>query len=328
VGAEKGRPLPLAAAALVLAATPEREEERVAASIVHRDEETMRRTTRLVIDLRSRRPVDRMELDVAERSFHRVVLIEAGDDRKAWRWIGSFAIGAVDTGQVRERLTGARFPETTARYLRLTVQNLDEQAITVTGARVFAVKRTIVFEATPGRAYVLDYGNPSAAAPRYDVARALTSLGGERLPEATLGDAQRVPAPPRSPWLASQPIVRWASLAMAGLALGSLLWRMARGFGAGGAIGRALLVLVVLAGCSPGETPQQQAAARLARAEAAMEECKRSVGLADVATPTVVILDDPATRGQAMTPEMAGQLRLKIQCRLQLDELLAARRPR
>ena len=79
----------------------------------------------------------------------------------------------------------------------------------------------------------------------------------------------------------------------------------------------AVLVALLVAGCSPGETPQQQAAARLARAEAAMEECKRSVGLADVATPTGVVLDDPATRGQAMTPEMAGQLRLKIQCRVQ-----------
>jgi hypothetical protein len=92
-------------------------------------------------------------------------------------------------------------------------------------------------------------------------------------------------------------------------------------------ITRALLVAVVLAGCSPGETPQQQATARLAKAEAAMEECKRSVGLADVPTPTGVILDDPATRGQAMTPELAGQLRLKIQCRLELDELLAAQKP-
>ena len=89
----------------------------------------------------------------------------------------------------------------------------------------------------------------------------------------------------------------------------------------------AVLVALLVAGCSPGETPQQQAAARLARAEAAMEECKRSVGLADVATPTGVVLDDPATRGQAMTPEMSGQLRLKIQCRVQLDELLDAQRP-
>jgi hypothetical protein len=229
VGPERGRALPLAGAALVIAATPEREEERVATAIVERDEESMRRTTRLVLDLRARRPVDRVELDVAERNFHRVMLIEAGDDRKSWRWIGSCAISAVDTGSVRERLTSARFPETTARYLRLTIQNLDDHALSVTAARLFAVKRTIVFEAAPGRAYVLDYGNPSAAAPRYDVARALTYLGGERLPEATLGGAERVPAPAASMWLASQPIAMWASMAMAVLALGSLLWRMARG---------------------------------------------------------------------------------------------------
>src|SRR5207247_1364867 len=37
-------------------------------------------------------------------------------------------------------------------------------------------------------------------------------------------------------------------------------------------------------------------------------------------------VDDPATRGQEMTPEMAGQLRLKVQCALELNELLAARR--
>ena len=91
--------------------------------------------------------------------------------------------------------------------------------------------------------------------------------------------------------------------------------------------GVALLGLLALAACSPSETPEQRAAARLAKAEAAMEECKRTVGLGDVATPSGVVLDDPATHGQALTPQLAGELRLKIQCRMQLDELLAARRP-
>jgi hypothetical protein len=92
-------------------------------------------------------------------------------------------------------------------------------------------------------------------------------------------------------------------------------------------IRRALVVALLLTACSPGETPEQKVAARIAKAEAAMEDCKKSVGLGDIPTPTGVILDDPATRGQALTPELAGQLRLKIQCRLQLEELLAARRP-
>jgi hypothetical protein len=228
VGSERGRPLPLAGAALVAAAAPEREEERVPAVLVARDEETMRRTTRLVVELRSRRPVDRVELDVAERDFRRVVLVEAGDDRTTWRGIASFPISAADAGAGRERLTGARFPETTARYLRLTIQNLDEPALTVTGVRVFAVKRTLVFEATPGRAYVLHYGHPSAPAPRHDTARALAALGGGPLPQAALAGAQRGQAPAPIPWLASRSIATWTSMGMAALALGGLLWRMAR----------------------------------------------------------------------------------------------------
>ena len=226
VGPEKGQALPLAGAAIVLGETP-REEDRVPAVVVERDAESMRRTTRLVLDLKSRRPADRVELDVTERTFQRVVLIEAGDDRKTWRWIGSGAISGIDVAGIRERLSSLRFPETTSRYLRLTIQNLDEVPLTVNGARVFALKRSLVFEATPRRAYVLDYGNPHAAAPHEDT-RAVPSLG-DAMPTATLGPTRPVPALPSQPWAMSQLLATWATTAMAGLALGSLGWRMARG---------------------------------------------------------------------------------------------------
>jgi hypothetical protein len=87
-------------------------------------------------------------------------------------------------------------------------------------------------------------------------------------------------------------------------------------------------LVVVACNPAPNEPPKPSAAAvRLAKAEAAMNDCKKRVGLEDVATPAGMVLDDPATRGQEMTPEMAGQLRLKVQCALELNELLAARRP-
>ena len=88
-----------------------------------------------------------------------------------------------------------------------------------------------------------------------------------------------------------------------------------------------LLALAVAACGSPGESPKVDArAARLQKAEAAMTECKKRVGLEDVATPAGMTLAEPATAGQEMTPEMAGQLRLKVQCALELNELLDARR--
>ena len=87
----------------------------------------------------------------------------------------------------------------------------------------------------------------------------------------------------------------------------------------------ALVSIVVVAACNQSPGPLHKTD-RVAKAEASMAACKKRVGLDDVATPSGMVLDDPATRGQEMTPEMAGQLRLKVQCALELNELLAARR--
>ena len=99
------------------------------------------------------------------------------------------------------------------------------------------------------------------------------------------------------------------------------------GMSGGRGAGAVLLTLAIAACGSPAESPKIDArAARLQKAEAAMTECKKRVGLDDVATPVGVALAEPATAGQEMTPEMAGQLRLKVQCALELNELLDARR--
>lgn len=86
----------------------------------------------------------------------------------------------------------------------------------------------------------------------------------------------------------------------------------------------AAVALLALA-CSR-ESPEQKARARLAKAEAAMNECKQRIGLGGIATPDTVVMANPETRNGELTPEAAGQLRLKVECRLELDELLGARR--
>jgi hypothetical protein len=93
-----------------------------------------------------------------------------------------------------------------------------------------------------------------------------------------------------------------------------------------GTLAAALLAVILATACTPAETPAPQAAARLQKAEAAMNECKARIGLADVPTPTTLILDDPATRGTAMTTETAAQLRMKVECALPLNDLLAAQK--
>jgi len=229
VGADHGRSLPLAGVALVAAAATERSEERVAATVVARDQETMRRTTRLVLDRRSRRPVDRVEIDVAEREFRRVLLVEGSDDRTRWAFVGSGAISAVENGGVREHATSVRVPETAARYLRLTIQNVDEPALTVSGARLFAVKRSVVFDAVPGRRYTLEYGAaPAPLPPPASTAAAAADLDEGPRRAATLGASQPMAAAPATR-LASATVAAWSTTAAALLTLASLVWRLTRG---------------------------------------------------------------------------------------------------
>jgi hypothetical protein len=230
VGPTQGRPLPVQGVWVVFEGRVEREEEPVPATIVERKEDAERQSTVLVLDLGGRRPVDRVELDVADRNFHRVVTIEASDDGRQWRWAGSCAISGLETGTLRERQTSARIHETWARSLRLRILNLDDRPLRVAGVRVAGVRRGLVFEAVPGQQYVLDYGNARAPAPRYDLKRALPHLAGERLPAATLGPASLLPLPPAAPWLEAQPLLLGAAMALAVLVLGLVLVRLARQF--------------------------------------------------------------------------------------------------
>ena len=125
--------------------------------------------------------------------------------------------------------TGAGSPTNDARF-GCSVRKCPLTATSVATSPI-ENPRTLVFTAVPTHRYVLEYGNPSAAMPRYDLARTVAYLGDDRLPAATLGPIERVPAAARraSAWFASQPVLMWATMAMAMLALAGLLWRMSRG---------------------------------------------------------------------------------------------------
>ena len=88
-----------------------------------------------------------------------------------------------------------------------------------------------------------------------------------------------------------------------------------------------ILPLVTVAGCVR-ESPEEKATRRLAQAEAAIEECKRRAGVQGTPTPDTVILDVPGQRGRPLTTEGANLIRLKVACRNELVELLAARQAR
>lgn len=223
----RGRAIPITGAAIILETPAERDEAVRAAAVVERADDAKARTTRLVVDLGGRRPVDRLELEVADGTFWRLVFVEASETRDTWRPAGSGPVSAIQTPRLTERETSVRFPEVTARYLRLTIHNGDDRPLEVAGVRVATVRRGLVFEARSGQSYSLDYGHPRAPAPRYDLARAFPYLASETLPVATLEPARRLEAPTAGRWHDGGAAV-WVAMGVAALGLAALLVRLAR----------------------------------------------------------------------------------------------------
>jgi hypothetical protein len=229
LGALPGPAIPVTGAAVIAETPAVRGEETVPAQLVELRERPERRATELLLDLGGRRPVDRAELVVADATFHRVVVVEASDDRAAWRRVASGAVSAVEGARHRERETVVAFPETAVRYLRLTIHNRDDRPLRVSAVRLGAVRRGAVFQAIPGQSYALEYGDPARPAPSYDLARTFPFVEAETLPVATLGPAARVALPaPEAPWTERRPVVLWGAMAVVAVALAGLLVRLAR----------------------------------------------------------------------------------------------------
>src|SRR5438046_7985872 len=71
------------------------------------------------------------------------------------------------------------------------------------------------------------------------------------------------------------------------------------------ALGLAFLLGLAACNQSPGPLYKDD---RVAKAEAAMAECKKRVGLDEVATPYGMVVEDHATRGQEMRQKLADKV--------------------
>jgi hypothetical protein len=210
-------------------------------AILRRDLSSPTQQTWWLADLGEAQPfVSQAGFEVAESEFYRAIRISASDDAKAWRTAGSgdiYRIKVVERAkaptpetqeQVRERLK-VTFPETQARYWRVEVLDRNDPALVGVRVRLFTTPRRVVFRAEAGRRYRLLYGNSRADAPQYNLARIVDAKSLESAEPARLGaeEGNASYADP-APWSERHPIVLWAALAIAVLALGALAVRALR----------------------------------------------------------------------------------------------------
>ena len=158
-------------------------------------------------------PHSRIMLQVLDVNFYREVDIQVSDDGDTWKvWGSRSAVFAYDTPRFVGNDLGLTYPETTARFIRLTVHHGDNPPFSVEDVDVYGIQRALVFSAEASRSYSLYYGNGEATKPSYDIGHILPYLETDGLPQAGL-DAQednpgffeeppaRKPLTERLPWL-------------------------------------------------------------------------------------------------------------------------------
>ncbi len=169
------------------------------------------KATQYLIDLgNSGLPSSAIEVAADSENYLRRVTLESSPDRTEWRRLPVTAVlYSFDTPKFVGGNDTFSYAETTDRYLRMSIVNEDNAPLEVRDIRVSGVRRKLVFEATPGNAFDLYYGNAEAVRPSYDLRHFFEYLATDDLPLAQLG-AQRLkpgleeptePFTERFPWL-------------------------------------------------------------------------------------------------------------------------------
>ena len=212
-------PLNISGASVFSVAETLAEEASYPAIISERTEDSTTRTSLIVFDLGTKGlPTNKLTIQTDQVNFYREVALEGTGDAPRWSPVQrSGVLYSYDTPKfVGDKLT-LSYPEITFRYLRLTIDNEDNPPVPIDGVEFSGVPRKLVFQAQPGAAYTLYYGNPSARAPSYELERILPFLETENLPVGGLGpqadnmafqvEEDRLPFSERYGWLITVVVV-------------------------------------------------------------------------------------------------------------------------
>jgi hypothetical protein len=203
-------------------------------------------TSNYVYDQKFRRlPVVEIELNTDDASFYRCVTIQGRDavtqkvkinseDNRLrfkevevpWNTITTDAIYRYTdaAGKKYERLILPTKWGGTYRYIRVIVNNYDDQPITIRSATAKMIPDKIIFPAPSDKSAKLYVGNESAGHPQYDLARRLTNPMQVKTMQAALAGLTDNPAAGKTqakqPWTEQHKILLLAILVVVVLVLG------------------------------------------------------------------------------------------------------------
>ena len=206
--------------------------------ITGREEDPRGKRTVLLLDAGSSGfPVNRIDLEIPQRNFHRQVSLHGGYNNLNWFPVqNSKTIFDFDTPKFVGQDLTIRFGESRYRYYRLTIHNEDNPPLPVDGLQGSGFLRKLIFSAEAGKQYKVYYGHPEADAPSYELERLFPYLVTEDLPVAQLGvhtlnPAFSAPSTPPVPFTERYPWLLPTIVAIAALLVGAFLATLVRQIG-------------------------------------------------------------------------------------------------
>ncbi|MBI3420872.1 MAG: DUF3999 family protein [Candidatus Sungbacteria bacterium] len=189
-------------------------------------------TTDIILDLGGAGiPHRRGRIATANTNFHRAVEIAQSKDKEKWQFLSHEYLFAVDTPRFTGQHLDFSYPESSARYLRISILNHDDAPIAVSDVTVSGVVRSILFSYDPASRYDLYMGNSRAERPIYDIEKISEYLERGTLSKVAIGHIQANPAyvpivPPPLPLTERAPFLLPVLLAAIVAVLGFLIWRI------------------------------------------------------------------------------------------------------
>jgi hypothetical protein len=229
-------PLHVAGAKLSLRVEKRAERRKFETQIASREDDPKKKQTRIVFDTGYKRlPGVGLALDIDfDGHYFRPVMLEAAEelnDRTEWRAVASGQLYRIDRDGRTTEVRQVDYGESAGRYLRLTIENGDDQPLGVKAGTVLSIDKSVVCEArsliAEDRTPALYAGNARLRAPAYDLGRTVGIAAMESSTALTL--KAREPNPlftgspdPGLPWSEKHKPLMWTLVVVGVVVLGSL----------------------------------------------------------------------------------------------------------
>lgn len=131
-------------------------------------------------------PTSAVRLNISDENFNRGVLVYASNNEKDWKFNSNGYIFRYNMNKFTGENLKINFGETNERYLKIIINNKDNQPLKIFDLVTYSFYREVIFQADPGNSYKVYYGNAKADFPEYDLEKYFVYLDLDNVAEVNL----------------------------------------------------------------------------------------------------------------------------------------------